>query len=253
MTELEYIERYFLGNLSAGEKEIFERRCEGDPEFAREVSLYVTMRAVLKQTLIDEKKEEFSKLYQTRDSKPMRVLRPWSSGVMWSAVAAAASLLIFLSWMLFLRSDSPKQLAEGYVKENLGSLSGTMSSGHPLIAQNGSDSLQQGIAAYNEKDYNKAERIFRALSKEKKYTVEATKDLGLTFLVRQQYDDALEQFDALTDNDSLYANPGPFYKAVTLMQRSGPGDEEAAKLILQDVVKKQLPGHKVASGWLGRW
>ena len=37
------------------------------------------------------------------------------------------------------------------------------------------------------------------------------------------------------------------------MQRSEPGDEEAAKLILQDVVQKQLPGHKVASGWLRRW
>ena len=83
--------------------------------------------------------------------------------------------------------------------------------------------------------------------------VEARKDLGLTFLVRQQYDDALDQFDALSDNDSLYANPGPFYKAVTLMQRSGPGDEEAAKLILLDVVSRELPGHKVASGWLGRW
>ena len=121
------------------------------------------------------------------------------------------------------------------------------------MAQNGSDSLQLGIAAYNTNDYNKAESIFRELSKNKKHVVEATKDLGLTFLVRQQYDNALEQFDALSDNDSLYANPGPFYKAVTLMQRSGPGDEEAAKLILQDVVKKQLPGHKVASGWLRRW
>ena len=253
MTELEYIERYFLGNLSAGEKEIFERRCEGDPDFAREVSLYITMRAGLKQTLIEEKKEEFSKLYQNRDSKPVMVLTSWRTGVMRYAVAAAACLLIFLSWMLFLKSDSPKELADGYVKENLSSLSGTMSSGHPLIAQNASDSLQQGIAAYNAKDYNKAEDIFREFSKNKKYAVEATKDLGLTFLVRQQYDDALEQFDALSDNGNLYANPGPFYKAVTLMQRSGPGDEEAAKLILQDVVSRQLPGHKVASGWLRRW
>jgi hypothetical protein len=253
MTELEYIERYFLGNLSAGEKEIFERRCEGDPDFAREVSLYITMRAGLKQTLMDEKKEEFSKLYHSSDSKPMPVLTPWSSGVMWSAVAAAASLLIFLSWMFFLKSDSPRQLADAYVNEKLSSLSATMSGVHPFIAENGSDSLQQGIAAYNAKDYNRAESIFRELSRNKKYTVEATKDLGQTFLIRRQYENALEQFGVLMDNDSLYANPGPFLKAVTLMQRSGPGDEEAAKLILQDVVKKQLPGHKVASGWLGRW
>ena len=246
MTEdLEYIERYFLGHLNAGEKEIFEKRFEGDREFAQEVSLYITMRAGLKQTLIDEKKAQFSKLYQNRESKPVTISRPWSSGVIRYAVAAAACLLIFLSWMLFLKSDSPRELAEGYVKENLISLSATMS--------DGSDSLQLGIAAYNAEDYNKAEDIFRQLSINKKYSVEATKDLGLTFLIRHQYDNALEQFDALSDNDSLYANPGPFYKAVTLMQRSGPGDEEAAKLILQDVVKKQLPGYKVASGWLRRW
>jgi hypothetical protein len=35
--------------------------------------------------------------------------------------------------------------------------------------------------------------------------------------------------------------------------RSAPGDEEEAKEILQEVVQKQLPGHKVASGWLDRW
>jgi tetratricopeptide (TPR) repeat protein len=243
--DLEYIERYFLNTLSAGEKEVFEKRCEDDPDFAREVSRYIQMRAGLKQTLIEEKKNEFIKLYRNKEPKTMPVLRPWSSGMMRYAIAAAACALIFLSWILFLRSDSPKELAEGYVKEELASLSATMS--------DGSDSLQQGIAAYNAKQYDKAEDIFSALSKNKKHAVEATKDLGLTFLIRQQYDNALGQFDALSDNDSLYANPGPFYKAVTLMQRSGPGDEEAAKLILQDVIARQLPGYKVASGWLGRW
>jgi tetratricopeptide (TPR) repeat protein len=243
--DLEYIDRYFLNTLSAEEREIFEKRCEDDPEFAREVSLYIQMRAGLKQTLIDEKKVEFIKLSRNNEPKTMPVLTRWNSGIMRYAIAAAACALIFLSWILFVTSDSPKELAEGYVKKELASLSATMS--------DGSDSLQQGIAAYNAKEYDEAEDIFSALSRNKKLWVEATKNLGLTFLVRQQYDNALEQFDALSGNDSLYANPGPFYKAVTLMQRSGPGDEEAAKLILQDVVARQLPGHKVASGWLGRW
>jgi tetratricopeptide (TPR) repeat protein len=243
--DLEYIERYFLNTLSAGERQLFEKRCEDDPKFAREVSLYIQMRAGLKHTLIDEKKNEFIKIYRNKEPKTMPVLTPWSSGIMRYAIAAAACALIFLSWILFVRSDSPKELADGYVKEELASLSATMS--------DGSDSLQQGIAAYNAKEYDQAQAIFRALAQNKKHAVEATKNLGLTFLVRKEYDNALEQFDALSDNDSLYANPGPFYKAVTLMQRSGPGDEEAAKLILQDVVTRQLPGYKVASGWLRRW
>ena len=243
--DFEYIDRYFLDTLSAGEREIFEKRCEEDPDFAREVSQYIQMRAGLKQTLNDEKKAEFIKLYRNREPKTIPVLRQWNSGMIKYAIAAAACALIFLSWVLFLKSDSPKQLAEGYVKEELTSLSVTMS--------DGSDSLQRGIAAYNAKDYDQAEDIFSALSRNKKHAVEATKDLGLTFLVRRQYDQALEQFNGLSNNDSLYANPGAFYKAVTLMQRSGPGDEEAAKLILQDVVTRQLPGYKVASGWLRRW
>ena len=80
MTEdLEYIERYFHNTLSAGEKEVFEKRCENDPEFAREVSLYIKMRAGLKQALKDEKKAEFVKLYQNKEPKTIPVLTPWNS------------------------------------------------------------------------------------------------------------------------------------------------------------------------------
>ena len=79
------------------------------------------------------------------------------------------------------------------------------------------------------------------------------KNLGLTYLARGEYNKALRQFEILSDRDDIYVNAGPFYKAVTLMMRSAPGDEEVAKEILQEVVQKQLPGHKVASGWLDRW
>ncbi|HEX6227018.1 MAG TPA: tetratricopeptide repeat protein, partial [Chryseolinea sp.] len=240
-----YIERYFLGHLAKGEKEAFEKRCEDDPEFARDVSQYITMRAGLRQTLGEEKKEAFKKIYQNKPASRERFLKPWSAGIMRYASAAAAGLLIFLAWTLFIKKDSPKQLAEVYVMEEFAQLSATMSEG--------SDSLQQGIAFYNAKDYDKAEKIFHALSKRGPYAMEATKDLGLTFLVRGQYEKALEQFSVLSENKNLYANPGPFYKAVTLMRRSGPGDEEAAKLILKDVTERQLPGHKVASEWLRRW
>jgi hypothetical protein len=83
--------------------------------------------------------------------------------------------------------------------------------------------------------------------------LEAIKNLGLTYLASGEYDKALQQFDMLSKRDEIHFNLGPFYKAVTLMLRSAPGDEVVAKDILQEVVKKQLPGHKVASDWLQRW
>ena len=48
----------------------------------------------------------------------------------------------------------------------------------------------------------------------------------------------------------LYANPGLFYKAIALMKRGDKGDEDNAKQILQEVVKKDLAGSKMAKEWL---
>lgn len=151
---------------------------------------------------------------------------------------------IIAAAIFYFKPESPQRMASEYTEENLLYLSTTMS--------DGSDSLRLGIAAYNSSDYEKAGQIFGSIA-ERKGSVEAIKNLGLTYLASGDYDKALHQFDMLSDRDDIYVNWGPFYKAVTLMLRSAPGDEEGAKEILQEVVQKQLPGNKVASGWLDRW
>ena len=70
---LEYIEQYFMGRLNTAEKETFENRCAEDAEFAREVGMYISMRAALRQTLVEERKEEFRKLYKNKSATPLHV------------------------------------------------------------------------------------------------------------------------------------------------------------------------------------
>lgn len=249
--DIELIERYFDQNLTHDEMALFERRLRHDEGFKRLFDQERLLIGAIKfEGALDdleylretEKRGLFPGSYKEAHSQPdsqskLRRLIPY-------AISAAACLLIVVAAIFYLKSESPQQMASEYTAENLLYLSTTMS--------DTSDSLRLGIAAYNTQDYDKAGQIFGSIA-QKEGSVEAIKNLGLTYLAGGEYDKALDQFDMLAKRDDVYVNAGLFYKAVTLMLRSAPGDEEVAKEILQEVVQKQLPGQKVASGWLDRW
>jgi len=237
---LDYIDRYFRGELPAGERSSFEGRCEADEEFASAVAFYVSTRQVMRDELQEKKKAEFQELYHTLKAKavspsPVRKLAPYIS-------VAAACLLLFVGWWAFFRVSGPRALADGYIGHHFKSLSVTMSGG--------GDSLQLGLDAYNKGDYDQAEALFSALIRKDGQDIEARKYLGILWLVRGDYDKALVQFDSLAVRRDLYSNPGPFYKAITLMKRSAGDDRREAKQLLQEVVDKRLPGYEQAAKWI---
>jgi lipopolysaccharide biosynthesis regulator YciM len=115
------------------------------------------------------------------------------------------------------------------------------------------NSLQQGIAAFNDGNYGKAQEIFQSLTHQIDVAPEALKNLGILYLNNKDYDKAISAFDSLSVMENLYANRGPFLKAVTLMKRLEGRDSEQAKEILQQVKEKKLPGSKEAEEWLKKW
>ena len=241
MNELEYIENYFSDKLSYDDKEAFERRCESDTAFAQEVSFYILTRQQLQTELLQKKRSEFIEQYHElsgTSSESLSDSRTWFSYV----AAAAACVLILIAYLTFFQNEKPSALAETYIDENLTTLSTTMTSG--------TDSLALGIGAFNQKDYGTAETIFHSLGKNESLAPETTKYLGITYLNTGEYEKAIEQFNELIRYTELYANPGKFYLAITLMKRSREGDKEEAKKLLQEVVTKELPGYKEASEWM---
>ncbi|HYE53441.1 MAG TPA: tetratricopeptide repeat protein [Chitinophagaceae bacterium] len=237
MEELfDYIERYFNNELPVAEREAFEKRCETDIEFAEAVSFYISARQGLKQELNEQRRQNFNELYHELQRKQTPVV----SMRKWVAYAAAACILVFAGWFFLLKSPSTKQLADNYIKENLRQRSVTMGTAK--------DSLQQGIAAFNRKDYNTAENIFLSLT----YTrnPEVYENLGIVYLMKGQYDKALSAFQTLSSFKDLHVNNGPFYQAVTYMKRDDTGDKQEAKRLLQEIIEKQLPGNKEAAGWI---
>jgi len=241
---LEYIESYFQQTLNPEEKIAFEKRCETDEAFAKEVAFYITSRQVLKEELLKEKMQSWKEESPAKEEPaPLISLTKKSGVVRWIIYAAAACLLLFASVYLVETQTSPKKYASNYVKSNYSTLSQTMDASH--------DSLQLGIAAYNNKDYNRALQLFTSVQQTDAQNSDAKKYAGLAYLQQHNYDKAIEQFDALS-NMKLFSNPGDFLNAVSLLERNSPGDKEESKKLLHKVADNNEEGSEKAKDWLNK-
>ena len=207
---LEYIESYFRQALNAGEKQAFEKRCETDEAFAKEVAFYIVTRETLREDLLAKKQQEWKTLKTEEESAPVISISKKSTLNKWIMYAAAACVLVVASMFLFEMQSSPQRLASQYI--NNIDLSQTMDASH--------DSLQLGIAAYKNKDYTKALGYFEGVTKQDTANSDSKKYTGLTYIQLNNYDKAIEQFDALANIKGLYYNPGDFLKAVALLKRN---------------------------------
>jgi tetratricopeptide (TPR) repeat protein len=239
MNDLNLIDSYFNKLLPASEKQAFEERCISDPLFAEEVAFYVSARDQLKQELYENKKKEFREQGAGLTIQPP--VRTLKSNVFRIFSVAATLIVLFLCWQLFIKEPSPERIANAYISNNLDVLGKTMG-GEP-------DSLQIGITAYNQKQYDKAEMIFRNLAGKSAPDPEYIKYLGIVYLASGKYDYAIAEFEKLS-GFTLFANPAPFYTSLALMKRAAPGDHEKAKRLLQNIVQQDLYGRKHAEDWI---
>jgi tetratricopeptide (TPR) repeat protein len=236
---LHYIDDYFTGALNEDEKKDFEKRIASDPDFAKEVAEYISIRDGINAHLQQQKKEEFAELYQelSAPSKSAKIVTLKRIGYL-----VAASVLLLIGWLAFFQRSNPQSIAGNYIAANL----------HTLGLNMGvSDSLQAGISAYNSQSYRVAERLFKPLANKQEANPEAIEDLGLTYLATKQYDEALKNFNKLSAMP-LRINRGQFYKALTLMARSQGTDTQQAKKILQQIIDKNLYGNENARNWINR-
>src|SRR6478672_7686243 len=86
-----YIEAYFKEQLNDAEKKRFEERCVHDESFAREVAFFITTTEGIRQSLLNEKQQQWS----SEELKESAVVKPLKKLMLnkWSYMAAAACLL----------------------------------------------------------------------------------------------------------------------------------------------------------------
>jgi tetratricopeptide (TPR) repeat protein len=237
---LEYIDNYFNDNLSAEEKDQFEKRCIEDPLFAEEIAFYIMANEAIKEEWMNEKRKHFIELYNKNAQNGFHPIPVYKK--LWPYIAAAACIFFVFVLSIFLRNPSPRQLATKFVQEELNTI--------PVTMGNNEDSLGLAITAYNNHDYKTAEILFYNLYEKDSSNAEIVEYLGITYLVSQRYGKAISKFDQLTSFTNLKMNPGKFYKAVSLMMQSNDNDTEEAKKLFQEIVNNHLPGSKKAAEWL---
>jgi tetratricopeptide (TPR) repeat protein len=220
--DLEYIDDYFKGGHSDEDRKLFEKRILEDPEFAGELSFYISSLHAVRLQSDEEKKERFRSLYVS----PTR-----SRSRLWTYIASAAVItgLAIGVYLLYPASDAGK-LADDYIEKNLSSLGVLMSSSK--------DSMENAIALYNENRIEEAGRLFETLVISHPTDHKAREYAGVVSLRLGNYDKALGYFESLSEMTELYANPGKFYVSLTLLKRNAPGDVKRAKTLLQQIVKE---------------
>jgi tetratricopeptide (TPR) repeat protein len=224
----DYIDDYLRGGLSAEEMRLFDQRVSDDPAFAGDLAFYVSAMDVMKTQSDNERKERFRNLYDqgktAPQAKPVRVLMPYLAA---AAVIGLISIIIFM----FYPVSSPSRVADKYISENLAVLSVSMGDAQ--------DSVQSALKLYNERKFDHALALFEQLNQSHPSDHKIKEYAGIVSLRLGEYDKALKHFREL-DALNLYANPGKFYVALTLLKRNGQGDVAEAKRLLQQVTEKGL-------------
>ncbi len=245
MDNLEYIDAFFIDELSAERKREFEQKIASDPVFAEEVAFYLSSKKVAFDEG-NEEREKFKHLYkhgqpanQAVKHEPALLRKLWP----WAAAAAVMAGVIFGLSIWFKPVSSPTELADAYISKNLQVLSVTMGR---------EDSLQAGLRLFNEGRLEESLKQFEALILNDTTFIEAKKYAGIVSLRLGYYDKAIIYFSQF-ENIHLYVNPAKFYHALTLVKRNRPGDKQQAKILLENVVKNDLYGAKAAKDWLKKW
>ena len=243
MTEtLEYIEAYFTNALEENEKKSFEKRCETDKAFAQDVADYTLAREALREEIVKQKQTQWKALEAANEKKVTAPVKKIISFRQWAPYAAAACILLAVVFTYLNGNTSPEQLANNYFTEHYLQLSHTMDGGKEMI--------EQGIEFYNNKNYDSALALFQKVDNDYPVQKSSTKKYeGYVYIVKKDYDNALQQFDELSKMQ-LHSNPGLFLKALTLMQRNKERDKEEAKILLQQVIDENLEGKEDADGMM---
>lgn len=250
----EKIEYYLQGQMSSEEKLRFEAALASDEELSTAFNLY---REIETEMRLDEKyskneialKESLQALstryFIAEPGQTTKTIGLNSNKLYRTTAAIAASIVVLVvAYLLFFGlNQNTQRLANNYYNAHLQELNQTMD-------DHSTDSLQLGIAAYNNKEYRKALQYFQGFYSNHPDNSLAKKNIGLVYLSTEEFDKALREFDELARMKNLYSNPGMFLKAVTLMRRNQEGDQQEARKLLQQVVNEKAEGSQQAEEWL---
>ncbi|GAA4409431.1 hypothetical protein GCM10023187_32700 [Nibrella viscosa] len=235
MNELERIDDYFSGRMTAPERTAFEADLQSDPGLADTTAFYLMTRRAANAESREQRRAEWVTRQNTTPT-PTRRLGIWAYA---SAAAACLLLILGIGWYIRQQNSQPTAtaLAEAYINRNFSDLGQAMGGT--------SDSLSMGKAAYNAGKFAEAGALFTAVLQREPDNPDALTFAGIVSLRTEKYDQAIGYFNRLSLLP-VYPNTGTFYEALAHLKRNQPMDKNQAEKLLQTVIDKNLAGKKEA-------
>lgn len=232
---LEQIEKYFDNELSLSERQDFENQLSTNPELAQSVAFYLNTKKAAQQLAQQTRRAEFEEL---RESLSKNVVGRKVNVSTWvTGIAASVMLVVGIWWFTQISTPRAEEFANHYIQQNFETL--------PVKMDAQTDSLQMGLKLFNDQKLTQAQRIFEDVLKNNNTDSEALKYAGITALRLKDYDRAIGYFKNLASQKSLFANPGKFYQALALLQKS-PKNKAEADVLLKEVIDNNLEGKEEA-------
>ncbi|MCU0384616.1 MAG: hypothetical protein MUE38_01220 [Flavihumibacter sp.] len=205
----EQIEAYLLHSMTSEQRSRFETQLAADPSLQKELEL---QRQLLAITTIESFKAEQSTIENSSAaSKPSAIVKPISKW-WW----AAAALLIFFCgfWFFQNQTATPQKLANQFFSPDPG-LPVTMSSSSQY-------QFYDGMVSYKEADYEKAIAIWKAIPSSNRQSDTLHYFIGVAYLNRDQYNDALQQLLPLAEGNSKWKEKASWYLSLTYLKLNQP-------------------------------
>ncbi len=224
---LEIIDEYLSGQMSADQKNEIDRQIATDEAFAKDFSFMIMARKAAKAEAEADKKAEFESLrnkFEARSTGGPVALFPFGRNAK-LAIAASLALIIGGFWFFNMQKPTPDQLADNYIKNYLSEL--------PVMMGTDADSLAKGISLYNKKNYEDASIIFELLAAKDPKALEY---MGLSTLQLEYYNIAIANFDKLSQYPK-YKSRALLLKALSFYKL---GEKAKSYETLKEINKSEL-------------
>lgn len=247
--EQEQIENYLAGKMTAAEQLAFEQKMLEEEELARAVEeahqgnqileTYFEQQMITamvnkgKRMLAEQQSQTTTKKEEKEETPVVEITSKGNNREMvWLGIAAAILLIASIAALQFgvinFSPSTPDRIvADAYAAEDL-SNSGLLAPIEPEADIE--KQFQQGLQAFDTKDYRAAGVIFEYVLEDSTFTQvpRARLLLGLSHLRRAEYQKAEQQFQQIPEAATRYYQQGQWFRALSLWKNNQK--EEAQKL-----------------------
>jgi tetratricopeptide (TPR) repeat protein len=196
--DLEYtvfIERYLRGEMGPDEHNWFEKEIEGNLLLRDEIELHKKIDIVLSDSDMIALKNQLDRIHEEIEEVTQNgqgAIRKIYRRVYYSATALVVGVLLFVLY-LTNRNFSTNQLIEKFYEPNVAS-----------VTFRGNDSnenlLAHAMELYNKKEYKQAIQIFESILREDKSKIGLNLYSGISYMEIKEYEQANERFQRIIDN-----------------------------------------------------